>query len=332
MGAVLKIFHKADNLSQKEIYQWLMDLRSNFYSPTSNYSVSSIMKASYGGETYYFGGVNCENVEHGLSTHGEDGAIAAMVVALGRCAVITEGWVMAAPWSLLPDSDDPRVNIGGSCCGRCRQHISGFSNKNTVIHSVSLKGDMKSSTISDLLPQSFSFQDYSPEISADSVCRSDLQALGEDRVVAKLIRRDEQGEENIFEWLSSLEGIDYASKISQRAVLRLDNGAYVAGVRIEDAAFTGINAIQAALAVAQAEFGGFKVVALYGLSTARDIGILPEGTLQPFSLSAMQSLNEFISHGDAEVILFNGAGKRLSMTCEEAMRHAISFKSPYIEL
>src|SRR5437762_371186 len=85
-------------LSAADIVQWLKELRSHAYVPESGYCVSAVFRARLGGtDDYYFGGVNAENIEHRISTHGEEGCIAGMVTGLGNRVRMAEGWVMGAP-------------------------------------------------------------------------------------------------------------------------------------------------------------------------------------------------------------------------------------------
>lgn len=326
MDHALNIACKTEALSQQEIYNWLMALRQNAYTPASGYNVSAIIKANYGGQCYYFGGVNCENAEQSLSTHGEDGAVAAMVTALGRCAVIENVWVMGATEKTSNTADTT------SCCGRCRQRLAGFATDETAIHMVSLEGVITSAAMKDLLPRSFSFKDYLTDHDKKTSCGSRLTTLNEAEINNRLIRKAGHTDNDIFSWLSELEAIDYTSAISQSAIIVLDNGHSVAGVRIEDAAFTGINAVQSAIALACARFGTFKISRVFMLSKSADPHILPKNAIQPLSLSALQALYEFTESDQANITCFSASGQKYSLALKEAAQNIISFKQPYMKI
>lgn len=250
----MKIFRKG-KLSTTQITEWLREMRANAYVPESGYAVAAVFRARAGRvEDYYFAGVNVENAEHRLSTHGEEGAIAAMVTGLGKRAEIVEGWVMGAPKE-APLSH----NSSGSCCGKCRQQIAGFADAKVKIHSVSLKGKISSTTVGAFLPDVFTFREYITDIHA----AKKSAAPSEEDVKNRLMRKSKLSEQGIFTWLKHIESVDYASKVPQALVLQLDNGAYVAGAKIEEAAFNGMSAVQAALATAVSEFGMHKVTGVW---------------------------------------------------------------------
>ena len=99
------------------------------------------------------------------------------------------------------------------------------------------------------------------------------------------VRASVSGEAEILDWLQNLQPVDYISKKPQALVLRLDNGAYVAGVRVEEAAFISINAAQAAASIAISEFGpGIRIEEAW----ARGEALLP---------SALQTLRQFSKTG-----------------------------------
>jgi cytidine deaminase len=246
----MKIFRKG-KLSKAEIIQWLREIRANAYIPESGYAVAAVFRARVAGvDDYYFAGVNVENAEHRLSTHGEEGAIAAMVTGLGKRAEIAEGWVMGAP------KDAPRTHgSSGSCCGKCRQQIAGFAAADVKIHSVALNGKVTTTTVGKFLPDVFTFREYIKDIGKAKKSAAPTEA----EIRKKLVRTGNLTEGEISAWLKTIESVDYASKKPQALVLQLDNGAYVAGAKVEEAAFNGMSAAQTALAIAVSEFGIRKV-------------------------------------------------------------------------
>lgn len=302
------IFKAEKNLTAQDIHDWLIQLREYSYVPVSGYAVASVIKAERAGHVFYFGGVNAENSEYNLSTHGEDGAVSAMVTALGPQARITEGWVMGAPAGLKPDSEDPYAFMHGQCCGRCRQRIAGFAPPDTIMHSVSLRGDMKDKPVSEMLPDSFSFDDFKARPAPISKTILDKD-FGKNTIDNRLCRQRPQDEAELRSWLQELRGVSRASQIEQGVVLQLDNGAHVAGVKIEDAAFTGLSAVQTALAQATARFLDFKIKTAFILARSDDPAVLPAGAVRPLSLSARQVLYERADQ-DMKLVYYTAEGGR----------------------
>jgi len=280
----MKIFRKG-RLSIADITKWLREMRANAYIPESGYAVAAVFRARAGGvDDYYFAGVNVENAEHRLSTHGEEGAIAAMVTALGKRAEIVEGWVMGAP------KDAPLThNSSGSCCGKCRQQIAGFAAPGVKIHSVSLKGKATTTTVGEFLPDVFTFRQYVTGIGK----AKKAAAPSEGDVRHRLIRQGKLSNPEILDWLKQIESIDYASKVPQAVVLQLDNGYYVAGAKEEEAAFNGMTAAQTALAVAVSEFGMRKVTGVWVYTKEKKPALLGLQSLSPSAGAEKISLHFF---------------------------------------
>lgn len=107
----------------------LEELLPRAYVPYSNFRVAAVVRSG----DQYFGGVNVENEDHRLSTHAEEGAIAAMVAKLGLSARIDEIWVSVA------------------CCGKCRQQIVAFADKGVRVHVT----DAPTTTVGAFLPDAF---------------------------------------------------------------------------------------------------------------------------------------------------------------------------------
>lgn len=254
-----------------------MELRANAYIPESGFAVAAVFRARAAGEEdYYFAGVNVENADHRLSTHGEEGAIAALVTALGPSAEIAEGWVLGAV------RENPSPEALASCCGKCRQQIAGLAPPAVKIHYLSPGGVARATTtVGDFLPGLFSFRDYI----AGFAQRPSAAVPPTAAVAERLIRKAPLGADDIKSWLGSLESVDHASHVPQVAVLRLANGYYVAGVKVEEAAFNDISAMQAALAIASAAFGPIR---------AEEVWVRTKGKLP---LSSQQSLAAFSADG-----------------------------------
>ena len=141
----MKVFRKSHTpLTQEDITQWLREMRDTPYVAASGFAVTCVFRAKIGDDdSYYFTGVNVENPDHRLATHGEEGGIAAIATALGKKAEIVEGWVMGAPKDLKVGDDSFLANNCVSCCGKCRQQIAGLAAPSVAIHSISLNGAIK---------------------------------------------------------------------------------------------------------------------------------------------------------------------------------------------
>jgi len=241
---------------------------------------------------------------------------------------------MAAPKGMAAPSNDPLANGKVSCCGNCRQRIIGMAdNRNIKIHAVSLNGDEETSTIGELLPGDFSFRDFAPERDADRTKKTAIPSPPIEDIVNRIMRKSQNlSVKEIFDWLSSLESVDFASKTSHAVVLKLSNGWYIAGVKTEDAAYTGTNAVQSALAIATAEFGAVTVEEVWSFSKGREEKTFPGDVVQPLPLSAVQVLNEFTEGHDIPVTLFAANGETMGMSLSETAKHPMTFDQPYIRL
>jgi cytidine deaminase len=311
--------YRTDIPDEGTIISWLRDLRRNAYVPGSSYQVAVVMMMKVGAGYYFFGGVNAESAEHRLSLHGEESAIAALATAFGKRAVIDAVWLMAAPDYLTGPAADSLADVQGQTCGNCRQQISGLAiDRNIPICAISLNGQGVTDTIETLLPKSFSFGDFDPGIAARRA-QDRLRHDAPDHAVIenRLLRTEPQDKDSIFSWLSDLESIDYASGQPQAVVLSLSNGAFVAGVRVENAAYTGLNAVQAAIGIASTAFGNVGVTGVHILSG-----------LYPPSLAALQILRERITDRAIPVTLYSGAGEAVTMPFNRMPDYAFGFKTP----
>jgi cytidine deaminase len=221
----------------------------------SGYKVTGIVECRVAEKYIYFQGVNVENADAGLGTHGEEGALIMMITALGPGSRASTVWVMGGG----SQEQDDRI---GSCCGRCRQRIAGLTTEDAVIFNVSLSGKVLKTGINELLPHSFSFQNL-PGYSENEKPGEMNLSTNDNDLGSRLLRSGHVSEKEVAEWAISLRSVSLASQVNQSAIIELENGYYVAGVRIEDAAYTGINAIQAAKANATAIFGEQKISRLW---------------------------------------------------------------------
>lgn len=246
------ILRKIEHLPQEEIVSWLKNLRGHPYVVQSGFDVTSVFRVRAGHEIFYVAGVNVENKELTAGTCAEEGAIAAAVTALGHEIEIMEGWIMGAPRGA--DSSD----ITCYPCGECRQRIAQYAAKEAPIHIIALDGERKDTKIRDeLIPHAFSFRDLEHQER-----KASLSAMPPSPMEAMLYRTPEFAldDERLLAWLSGLTGDIRVSGRKEGAILRLSNGAYVAGAKIENAAYpSGTNAIAAAAAIMNARFGMQKI-------------------------------------------------------------------------
>lgn len=318
----MKIFRQAERpLTDGEVGTWLRELRGHPYCIESGFDVTAVFRARLGEAShFYFAGVNVENPDHRVSTHGEEGAIAAMVVALGKQAELVEGWVMGAPKGLEQGTDDPLGDIEVSCCGKCRQQIANFADEDVVIHSVALNGSASTTTMGAYLPDQFTFQQFRPEAAEDPATRPRVPTAAE--AGKRLIRAGvDLSSDEIFRWLASLESANAATGTSEAVILRLANGSYVAGVKIEEAAFLDVNAIQCAAAIANGAFGRIAVTEAWWYAQGKEDG---DHAFPAPRLSALQTLIEFATGSDIPLHIFDARGDRREMSLAEATRGALA--------
>ena len=122
----------------------LQRLLRNSYSPYSHFAVSAIVVMKDGTE---FSGVNVENASYGAAICAERSAIV---------SAISAGY----------GKDDFRsINIMVSsdkistCCFVCRQVISEFFSRTSLVHCFNISGEEKTFTVEELCPYPFSEDD-----------------------------------------------------------------------------------------------------------------------------------------------------------------------------
>jgi cytidine deaminase len=108
------------------------------YCPYSHYRVGAAIRTGSG---VLVAGCNVENAAYPLGSCAEAGAIAAMVAAGERTIVEVV---------VVTDGETP-----GTPCGGCRQRIREFAGPGAWVHSVSSTGAVLSTTMAELLPDSF---------------------------------------------------------------------------------------------------------------------------------------------------------------------------------
>lgn len=311
------IFVQADNLPQADILNWLKALRGHPYVAQSHFDVTSVFKLRSAGQTYYVGGVNVENRELTTGTCGEEGAIATAICALGQDIDVVEIWVMGAP-SGLQTSD-----LACYPCGECRQRIAQYTAPDTPIHVVGLDGETKDTTTrAELLPNAFSFRDLEHNGAMGTIPALAPVADALNRVYRQPSQPLTTAE--VFDWLRGLRADVRVSDYNEMTVWRLENGAYVAGVKVENAAYpSSTNVMSAAAAAMNGHFGKQKVAEVwaFGFHNA------PEKTSPAHYQPSGASLQVLHEYAGAEVLLhrFNNEGMVSSAAVGELLKIAPVF-------
>ena len=312
------VIRKADSLSEKDVLEWLKAMRGRPYVKQSGFDVTSVFKVKSGGEAYYVGGANVENIDLVSGTCAEEGAIAAAVGALGQEADIVEGWVMGAPRGATTS------DLAVYPCGECRQRIAQYTAPTAPIHIVGLDGEMKNTkTRAELIPNAFSFRDLSHnDVAAATALASEAR---------QLIRevRTPLGINEIYEWMGRLQPDVRVSGVKESVVLRLENGAYVAGVKIENAAYpSSTMAMQSAVAVMNLAFGPQKIAEVwnYGAYTIPEKG--QETAYIPLTGSSLQILAQF-ADGTVPVNTMNSQGNVKTVSLQELLSTLRNFETPF---
>ena len=286
--------------------------------------MTAVFRARLGeADCFYFAGVNVENPDHRVSTHGEEGAIAAMVVALGKEARIVEGWVMGAPRGLAMGTDNPLGDVEVSCCGKCRQQIANFADEDVADplgRAERIDVDHDDGPLSPrpvhLPPVPARGRAGRGDTIATPDRRADRAATGP-RPPGADIRRNLRLAASRWSRPTPRAAPPTPSSCGWRTA------PLVAGVKIEEAAFQDVNAIQCAAAIANAAFGRITV--------AEDVVVLrtatrqkPDDTFVTPHLSALQTLLEFAQSPEMPIHLFNKAGEQRDLTLAEATRQALT--------
>ena len=127
---------------QNQLWEKAQQAYQKAYAPYSQFQVGAALLTEQG---QIFTGCNVENVSYGLTICAERNAIAAAVATEG-------GKEMKIQAIAIANSHQ----IPCSPCGACRQVIAEFAKKNTIVIFLGQQG-LETSTITELLPQGFSF-------------------------------------------------------------------------------------------------------------------------------------------------------------------------------
>lgn len=127
------------------MYEKLLNLLNNSYSPYSKFRVAAIVVMKDGKEFY---GVNVENASYGASICAERSAIV---------SAISNGYKKENFDSLYIMCGDS--NTISTCCFLCRQVISEFFSKEALIECFDKDGNCKKFLVKDLCPYPFDSED-----------------------------------------------------------------------------------------------------------------------------------------------------------------------------
>lgn len=119
-----------------------IEARNKAYVPYSKFQVGAAIITS--NDNLYLG-CNIENASYGLTNCAERTAI---------FKAVSEGDKEIKAIAVVGDTEGPI-----SPCGACRQVIAEFATENTKIYLSNLNGDVKETTISEILPGYFSSKD-----------------------------------------------------------------------------------------------------------------------------------------------------------------------------
>ncbi|MBO8154995.1 MAG: cytidine deaminase [Bacillaceae bacterium] len=129
-------------MTKNQLIKQAIEARNRAYVPYSNFPVGAAI-ITQSGKVYH--GCNIENAAYPVTCCAERVAI---------FKAISEGDTDFQELAVVADTDRPVPP-----CGSCRQVMSEFFNENTLIHIANLKGEVKTVTIEELLPFSFSSHD-----------------------------------------------------------------------------------------------------------------------------------------------------------------------------
>lgn len=333
-GAYNTVIHKG-NLSEKAVVEWLRQLRGKPFVEQSKFDVTAVLKIRANNEIYYVAGVNVENIELTVGTCAEEGALGAAVVAFGQHFEVLEGWVMGAPRGAS------HSDLACYPCGECRQRLAQYAPVEAPFHIISLDGEQKDvKTRAELLPYAFSFRDLEAGVKttaalplediADSAIPDETKKTSSIPYDKRVVRVPNLplNREEIASWLHELHSDVRVSGADRRVIIRLTNGAYVAGVKMENAAYpSSTTAIQVAVAQMNALFGAQTIEEIWTLVRYResDMNQDQKTIYPPISGAVLQVIYQFAASQDIPVNLFNIAGESRSLPLRELLRGLRTF-------
>ena len=121
--------------------------RENSYSPYSRFRVGATVRMRDGRS---FSGSNVENASYGGAICAERVAILKAVNETATSANTSGARPFIEELLVVTDTSPP-----ASPCGFCRQVIAEFADPKTLIHTCNLKGDIRTFTFEELVPEAF---------------------------------------------------------------------------------------------------------------------------------------------------------------------------------
>ncbi|MCM3572189.1 MULTISPECIES: cytidine deaminase [Mesobacillus] len=129
-------------MDKNTLVEKAIEARSTAYVPYSKFQVGAAIITS---NDNVFLGCNIENASYGLTNCAERTAI---------FKAVSEGDTEIKAIAVVADTEGPV-----SPCGACRQVIAEFATDETKIYLANLNGDVKETTISEILPGYFTSKD-----------------------------------------------------------------------------------------------------------------------------------------------------------------------------
>lgn len=211
-------------------------------------------------------------------------------------------------------------------CGECRQRIAQYTAPNAPIHMMGLNGKkLDTQTRDELLPNAFSFRDLEHNGQA-----GDIPQLAPVRhITDRLFREPEKKltDDEVFAWLRGLRADVRVSQYNEMTVWRLANGAYVAGVKVENAAYpSSTNVMAAAAAVMNTRYGRLPVQEVWAYGFHNDAGQREDAHYVP-SGASLQIMHQFAASPQLRVHRFNREGMAKSGALAELLPAAPAFKA-----
>ena len=127
-------------MTKEELVMKAIEARNNAYTPYTKFSVGAAL-LTFDGEVYL--GCNIENASYGLCMCAERNAL-----YNAYCHGVTQDDIEAL--AIVADTINPV-----SPCGACRQVISELFPKDGAIYLANTRGDIKETTVEELLPYAF---------------------------------------------------------------------------------------------------------------------------------------------------------------------------------
>jgi len=129
-------------MNTEKLVTQAIEARTRAYTPYSNFKVGAAVLTA---NQEVFLGCNVENASYGLTNCAERTAI---------FKAVSEGEQEIVAIAIVGDTEGPV-----SPCGACRQVIAEFATEQTKVILANLKGDVKETSIQELLPGFFTKKD-----------------------------------------------------------------------------------------------------------------------------------------------------------------------------